>query len=139
VNAQDYALWKEILEECGPEGFCHIPFSTVSYRIVRNSLSGARAREQRVERDAIRGGQILKPGEQKRLTLSEAQKTAMQNYRLLYYRFVGRTAPASIVEDLSLLKGTLMMAGLFPKALFFFLLRPFRSLLLTRLFAGIYG
>ena len=138
VNAQDYALWKEILAESGPDAFLHLAIPSISYRIVRNSLSGARAREQEVEKKAIREGVVLKKGEQSRPSLSDAQKDAMQNYRLLYYRFVGKAAKATTIEDLTLLMGTLAMGGLFLKALFYVVFRPLRKVLLRRMFAGIY-
>ncbi|MGZ3686003.1 MAG: glycosyltransferase, partial [Bdellovibrionota bacterium] len=57
VNAQDYALWREILAESGPGSFLHLAHPSVSYRIVRDSLSGARAPEQAVEKNAIRSNQ----------------------------------------------------------------------------------
>lgn len=138
VNAQDYALWKEIYAEGGPAAFVHLPRAVLSYRIVRNSLSGARAREQEVEKKAIREGQILEQGAQARPLLNERQKDAMQAYRLLFYRFAGQATPAPLAEDLALLFGTLSMGGHFPRALFYFAGRPLRKLLLRRLFAGIY-
>lgn len=138
VNAQDYALWKEIFNEQGPSAFVHLAAPVISYRVVRDSLSGARAREQEVEKKAIREGHVLSKGEQSRPLLSEAQKDAMQSYRLLYYRFIGASAEAPIAEDLALLKGTLAMRSLFPKAVFYLIFRPLRKFLLRGLFAGIY-
>lgn len=138
VNAQDYALWKELLHESGPASFAHLPRAVISYRIVRDSLSGARAREQEVEKRAIRSGQVLGQGAQARPLLGERQKDAMQSYRLLYYRFAGEAAPATVGEDLALLKATLAMPALVPRALFYLALRPLRKLLLRRMFAGIY-
>ena len=73
-NAQDYALWKEILHTQGPDSFVHIPAVTVRYRIVRNSLSGALAREQRKELAAIREGAEMQPVDRAALTLNERQK-----------------------------------------------------------------
>ena len=139
VNAQDYALWKEILAEGGAAAFLHLPFPSISYRVVRDSLSGARAREQEVEKNAIRQGQTLQKGEQSRPALSDQQKNAMQAFRLLYYRFVGHAAKAPLSSDLALLRETLSLPGYFPKAMFFLIFRPLRKLLLRRLFAGIYG
>lgn len=137
VNAQDYALWKEILHQSGESAFVHLPFPSVSYRIVRDSLSGARAREQEVEKRAIRDGQTLRHGEQERPLLSTREKDAMQSYRILYYRFVGRARPARISEELSLLQRTFGFA--FARALCYWALRPLRRALLSVLFAGIYA
>ncbi len=138
-NIQDYALWKEILNEEGMESFWHIPFSTVSYRVVRGSLSGAGAPEQKVELAAIRAGKILAREEALAYpVLGEAERNAMQFYRILYYRFIGHARPAPFGEELSLLWATAQLPARFPRALFYYVLRPFRKLLLTFLFGGIY-
>lgn len=138
VNAQDYALWKEIFRESGASAFLHLPKPLISYRIVRDSLSGARAKEQEVEKMAIRGNKMLARGDQTRPLLSERQKDAMQSYRLLYYRFVGKATAGSAAEDLALLKTTRALGVHFLKATFFLTLRPLRKLLLRRMFGGIY-
>ncbi len=138
VNAQDYALWLEILEESGPESFAHVASPTLRYRVVRGSLSGARAPEQAVEKEAIRRGQRLREGEQTRATLGDSERQAMQAYRLLYYRFAGRAGAAGLSEDLALLGAVAPLPALLPKAAFYFLFRPLRRLLLRVSLGGIY-
>lgn len=138
VNAQDYALWRDILKECGPGTFVHIAEPTVCYRLVRDSLSGAGAREQAIEKKAIRSELKLAAGEQVRPQLTAPQKDAMQAYRILYYRFVGHAASASLREELGLLIGTIPLPVLFLKSLLFLCLRPLRKLLLRWMFGGIY-
>jgi glycosyltransferase involved in cell wall biosynthesis len=136
-NIQDYALWKEILRESGRSAFHHIPAATIEYRVVRHSLSGAGAPEQKVELAAIRAGGS--PATQAPPTLGESQRNAMQCYRLLYYRFIGHRRPASLAEDLALLGGCAPLPARFARAFFFLLLRPARKLLLPFLFGGIYA
>lgn len=138
VNAQDYALWREIFAECGGESFVHLPCATIAYRIARNSLSGARAKEQEIERLAIREGRKLKPGDQSRPVLGNNQKNSMQAYRLLYYRFIGQAEPKKLVEDLALLHAARHLPLQFLKAFFYMGFRPLRKPLLKMLFGGIY-
>jgi glycosyltransferase involved in cell wall biosynthesis len=138
VNAQDYALWKEIYSEGGAAAFALIPEPLVEYRITQNSLSGARAREQREELKAIRENKSLEGVARAQPLLGNSQRDAMQAYRLLYYRFVGHSAPATLREDLALLKSVSALLGLLPKAAFYLLARPCRKSLLRRSFSGIY-
>lgn len=137
-NAQDYALWKEILEKHGAAAFSHSPHVTLRYRIVRESLSGAFAPEQRIELAAIQGKGAANTADRQALRLNDPQKNAMQAFRVLYYRFMGHAKPATLGETLTLLRDTTALPGQVPKALFFALFRPFRRALLPFMFGGMY-
>jgi glycosyltransferase involved in cell wall biosynthesis len=138
VNAQDYALWKKVHAEAGVSAFEHIQSPLVSYRIARESLSGARAREQREELLAIREGRSLEGAKRTQPLLGEAQKQAMQAYRLLFYRFSGHASRATLTEEFDLLQAVVPLPAKLPKAFFYWAARPLRSLLLKWLLGGIF-
>lgn len=135
-NAQDYALWKEILKDAGPTALAAIPSQTLAYRVVSNSLSGARAPEQILELKAIRSGQTITTTNT--TSLQEKEKQGMQCYRLLYYRFIGDAPAIPRKQDFNLLRGALAYPKQLLPALILFTFRPAKRLLKYFLFQGIY-
>lgn len=134
-NAQDFALWKRIRADYGNR-FAHIAEPLVQYRLVRQSLSGARAREQKHELRSIRSNSVPKADAALR-SLNPSEQDGMYAYRMLYYRFVGQSA-GSLGEDLQWLRMALKYPPVLLKSTFFWVMRPLRRGLKTLLFNGIY-
>ncbi len=135
-NAQDYALWKKLLHEKS-HSFLHIPHSLLQYRLVRQSLSGARAKEQAAELKKIRGRSASRIPT---LTLTPQQQEGMYAFRVLFYRFLaaGKKGPSYKRQDFSsLLLASRYLKNL-PKAMFFFAARICPVFFKQRLFSGIY-
>jgi glycosyltransferase involved in cell wall biosynthesis len=117
-NAQDYELWKRIHADYG-RPFLHVPEPLVSYRLVRQSLSGARIREQRNDLDAIRRHDAsTRQARGDNASLGENAREGMYAFRVLYYRCVGE-APrdqASPFIDAHWLAVAARYPRIFPKA-----------------------
>lgn len=140
-NAQDYALWKDILSEY-PDGLSLVPFQPlVRYRLVRGALSGARIREQTEELASVRAGKIppASPARQGK-ALSAPQAEGMYNYRIAYFLFLD-AAPFTWRKFLLTLRAlgqTARFPPVFPKALAFCLGYPLKAAGKALLFRGIY-
>jgi hypothetical protein len=137
-NAQDYALWKEILQDYGREAIRAIPKSLLKYRVVRTSLSGAGARQQRAELTAIQKGQVAAAEATHAWTLGNRQQAGMQAYRIMFYRFVGDRPAVWTRDDVSLLLESLGFRSNFLKALVLLVLRPMKLILKKFAFGGGY-
>jgi hypothetical protein len=135
-NAQDYELWKRMIRDWGPASVHCIPKPLVQYRIVSSSLSGAMAQEQRRELKAIQGG-TSHAGVDSR-PLEERQRQGMQAFRVLYYRWLGQVLGERHYSEMSLLRDSAGYVDQFPKALFYWGSRPFKTALKRVLLGGVY-
>lgn len=89
-NAQDYALWKSIHKSSG-KPFVHIAVPLVKYRLVRQSLTTAKAPEQRRELAAIRENNTARAhtGRDPAADLKGRALDGMYAFRVLFFRFIG--------------------------------------------------
>lgn len=134
-NAQDYELWKRILAEEGEESFGHIPKELLQYRVVAESLSGKRIKEQQAELKSIRTGVRV----QKNMAeLNVKEKIAMQAYRKLYYSFLSSSETNRVDLFSSLLDASAYYRYFF-RSLFFVLFFPFRKKVMKNIFNGIFS
>ncbi len=135
-NAQDYALWKTILQDSGPRSLVALEGSLIRYRVVRSSLSGMRAPEQKVELKAIQRGEVVREQERPGRMLEGKKQMGMQGYRLLYYRFVGDSPAFWTTLDFKLLRDSFAFPDVVLKSAAYFFLRPAKTLLKQQMFGG---
>ncbi|MEW6055134.1 MAG: glycosyltransferase [Bdellovibrionota bacterium] len=141
-NAQDYALWKKMIQDYG-NSILHVPLPLVHYRLVRESLSSARIKEQLLELESIRASGSG-PGAQREtisgVSLSSSKQESMQAYRSSYYKFIGNDLQSAKLGwiDLRDLVRTVLYPRFFWRAFVFTMMRPFRARLKKILFNGVY-
>lgn len=122
-NAQDYALWKTIYRDTG-QRFAHLAVPLIRYRLVRQSLSNAKIKEQQAELEAIRAESTAQARSKAAApsVLSANASLGMYAYRVLYYRFVGHashSAENSQDNDMYWLARALFYPSVWPKAAFY--------------------
>lgn len=141
-NAQDYELWRRIRRDHPYAAFQHIPDALLTYRLVRQSLSGARANEQAVELEAIRADNPVAAAGVQLPALGKRQQDAMYAYRVFYYRFIGSFDKKMKIRQflalLASLSGSGKNIGILLKSLAFILLWPLKAPLKKFFFSGIY-
>lgn len=141
-NAQDYALWKKIIKDyAGYDSVLHIPQPLTSYRLVKTSLSGAGAKEQKQELVKIRAStpqSSVKTAQYSSSVLNKAEQEGMYAFRILYYAFIGSGHPIPLTIWLRSIFSTIKYRSIFLKSFLFWLSFPIRAQLKPIFFGKIY-
>jgi glycosyltransferase involved in cell wall biosynthesis len=136
-NAQDYELWRRILIR-DQGALVHVPRSLLKYRLVKSSLSGGMAKEQRRELQLILAGKGMASEATGARALSALQSLGMHSFRKLYYHFISARRDSSLVVAFGWLLESLLYpvnAGrAFSFWLFSFARRPAKRLLFNDIY-----